>query len=139
MVDSVERKIQLQILIRYCVKSGYTIVGGAEKLLKHFITTYSPKDIVSYSDNDYFAGGVYEKLGFSYDSQTTVSYYWYNHDDKISREQCQLSKLKVKYPKLVEEAYTVKASNKEDYVMTKLCACKVFRCGNTKWVLDKFN
>lgn len=126
-------------LIRYCVRSGYTIVGGAEKLLKHFITTYSPKDIVSYSDNDYFAGGVYEKLGFSYDSQTTVSYYWYNHDVKINREQCQLSKLKVKYPKLVEEAYTVKASNKEDYVMTRLGACKVFRCGNTKWVLDKLN
>ena len=36
-------------LYRYCVKSGYTILGGAQKLLKHFETEYAPKRLVSYS------------------------------------------------------------------------------------------
>ena len=47
-------------LHRYCVKDGYTIVGGANKLLKAFEREYNPTYIRSYSDNDYFVGGIYD-------------------------------------------------------------------------------
>ena len=35
-------------LLRYC--SHYNVVGGAEKLFKHFINEYKPSSIVSYSN-----------------------------------------------------------------------------------------
>ena len=123
-------------LHRYCVKDSYNIVGGANKLLKAFERDYNPKYILSYSDNDYFLGGIYERLGFDNKGQCTPRYYWYLNGKEIKRERCRLSRLKVEYPDLLEEAYSVNAPNKEDYVMIKLGACKVYRSGNTKW--EKF-
>ena len=120
-------------LHRYCVKDGYTILGGAEKLLKHFEIDYSPKYIRSYSDNDYFMGGIYERLGFENAGQCTPRYYWYLNGVELRREACQLKRLKEDYPELLQEAYDKEAPNKEDYVMLKLGACKVYRSGNTKW------
>lgn len=120
-------------LHRYCVKDGYTILGGAERLLKAFERDYSPKYIVSYSDNDYFLGGIYERLKFENKGQCRPRYYWYLNGNELRRERCQLKHLKVKYPELLQEAIEVGAKNKEDYVMVKLGACKVYRSGNTKW------
>ena len=121
-------------LHRYCVKDGYTIVGGANRLLKAFEREYNPKYLLSFSDNDYFMGGIYDKLGFTNDGQSTPRYYWFYHNEEIKREKCQLKHLKEKCPELLQEAYDNEASNKEDYVMLKLGACKVYRSGNTRWV-----
>lgn len=118
-------------LYRYCVKSGYTILGGAQKLLKHFEADYSPKILVSYSDNDYFMGKIYEQLGFSYVRQCPPNYFWFYQNQEIKREACQVKKLKIKYPELYEKAQSAK--NKEDFIMTELGARKVYRAGNTRW------
>ena len=67
-------------LIRYC--SSHTIVGGAEKLFKHFLKEYSPKSIISYCDRNKFEGNVYKKLGFSY-KNTNLSTHWYHMSEKI--------------------------------------------------------
>ena len=121
-------------LHRYCVKDGYTIVGGANKLHKAFVREYSPKYIRSYSDNDYFLGGIYPVLGYKFDSQSTPRYYWYLNGEEIKREHCQLKYLKKDYPDLFEEAVNKNAGNKEVYIMDKLGAFQVWRCGNTKWI-----
>lgn len=121
-------------LHRYCMKDGYTVVGGANKLLKAFEREYNPKFILSYSDNDFFLGGIYEKLGFHYTGQSRPRYYWYLDGQEIKRERCQIKHLKAQYPELVKEAYEKDVANKEDYVMAKLGACKVYRSGNTRWV-----
>lgn len=121
-------------LYRYVTKSGYTVVGGASKLLKRFECDYTPKGLVSYSDNDYFNGNLYSKLGFQYDGQCSVSYYWVLNNKKFSREQCQSKKLKDSYKELYDEAILNDAKNKEDYIMSKLGAMKVYRSGNTRWV-----
>lgn len=120
-------------LHRYCVKDGYTIVGGASRLLKAFEREYSPKYLLSFSDNDYFMGGIYEMLNFENSGQSTPRYYWFYKNKEIKRERCQLKHLKIDYPELLQEAYNNEASNKEDYVMLKLGATKVYRSGNTKW------
>lgn len=64
-------------LHRYCVKSGYTILGGAEKLFKQFIKDYNPIEIKTFSDNDYFSGNIYKRLGFTETDYVRV-YYWWN-------------------------------------------------------------
>ena len=121
-------------LHRYCVAENYTIIGGAEKLLHQFEVEYAPDKIISYSDNDYFMGGIYEQMGFENGGQCKPRYYWYKNGQEIRRERCMLKHLKVEYPQLLEKAYEVGASNKEDYVMVQLGANKVFRSGNTKWI-----
>jgi len=125
-------------LSRFVTKSGVTIIGGASKLLKYFEREYEPSILVSFSDNDYFNGGVYDKLGFECKGCTSYPrYFWYLEDQEIKREQCQLKKLSKKYPDLYKESLNI-SGNKEDYIMLKLGAFKVYRSGHTKWV-KKYN
>ena len=65
-------------LLRLCTHKDYKIVGGAEKLFKHFVKTYNPKSIISYCDNSKFSGGVYELLGFKLKKSYSQSKHWYN-------------------------------------------------------------
>ena len=63
--------------LRYCVKSGYSIIGGAKKLYKYFEQMYKPKSIVSYQDLSKFQGTFHEMLEYSYLSEQK-SYHWYS-------------------------------------------------------------
>ena len=129
-----EENTSVWCLTRFVTKSGLIVVGGASKLLKQFERDYNPSILVSFSDNDYFSGDVYEKLGFENKGCTkSPRYFWWLEDQEIKREQCQLKKLSKKYPELYAESLTV-SGNKEDYIMLKLGAFKVYRSGHTKWV-----
>ncbi len=50
-------------LIRYASKGS--VVGGASKLFTAFLRHYNPKVVLSYSQNDWFNGGLYTTLGFT--------------------------------------------------------------------------
>lgn len=121
-------------IIRYVSKPHLQVIGGASKLLKHFEKDYHPVHLLTYSDNNYFTGNVYEKLGFSFICYTDPDYYWYSNKIPISRQSVQLHKLKEKYPELYQEAIENNASNKEDYIMGKLGALKIYRSGSKRWV-----
>lgn len=127
---SVNRQYELCI---YCTKEDYNIVGGYEKLHKFFENEYYPSLIISYSNNDYFSGDVQESLGYNYVGQIEPSYYWFLNNKEVSSEYYQLEYLKEKYQDLYEEACNENASSIEDYIMVKLHARKVYRCGNTLW------
>ena len=122
-------------LSRFVSIDDYIVIGGASKLLSYFEKSYKPKILVSYSDNDYFSGNVYGKLGFVCLGDTNAPrYFWNYHGKEIPREQTQLKKLCKKYPSIYLESLENNASNKEDYIMLKLGAYKVFRSGHTKWI-----
>ena len=123
-------------LHRYCVKDGYTVIGGANKLHKYFERTHNVKQIVSYSDNDFFSGNIYDRLGYTFSGYTNPRYYWYLNGVELKREKCQLKYLKEMYKDIYNEAIKENASNKEIYVMTKLNASQVYRSGNTKWLFN---
>ena len=57
-------------LIRFANLSGFTVVGGLNKLLKNFIVEQSPDDIMTYADGDWSDGSNYEKIGFDRIEQT---------------------------------------------------------------------
>lgn len=76
-------------LVRFCSKAGYNVVGGASKLFKHFIKTYSPKSVISYSDIAKTTGNLYKVLGFKILVETDPRYVWVNHDKIYTRYQCQ--------------------------------------------------
>ena len=62
-------------LIRYC--SSRNVIGGSEKIFKHFIQEYDPESIISYCDMGKFSGDVYIKLGFNLKSSNNPSKHWY--------------------------------------------------------------
>jgi len=68
-------------LIRYCT-AAYNVIGGAEKLFKHFIDQYLPASVISYCDLSKFTGKVYEKLGFKLVRKAGPSKHWYNMKTK---------------------------------------------------------
>lgn len=129
-----ENKEPVWCLTRFVTKSDFKIIGGASRLLHKFEKEYKPNSLVSYSDNDYFQGGVYSKLGFVCIGDTgSPRYYWYLNNREIKREQCQLKYLAKHYPDLYIESLSING-NKEDYIMIKLGAKKVHRSGHTKWI-----
>lgn len=69
-------------LLRLCTAAGFVVVGGAMKLFKHFITTYSPNSIISYCDRCKFTGEIYTNLGFTLKSISKPAKHWYNTKTK---------------------------------------------------------
>ena len=62
-------------LLRYC--SSYNVVGGAEKLFKHFIKMFNPESVISYCDRSKFRGDIYKTLGFNLKSSGSPSKHWF--------------------------------------------------------------
>lgn len=63
-------------LLRLCTKGDYKVVGGAEKLFKHFVQQYNPNSIISYCDYSKFTGEVYVRLGFKQKGKPSPSLHW---------------------------------------------------------------
>lgn len=71
-------------LLRLCTKPEYKVVGGSEKLFKHFIQLVNPESIISYCDNSKFSGEVYSKLGFIQKGKPHPSLHWSKDDEHIT-------------------------------------------------------
>jgi hypothetical protein len=80
-------------LIRYCSKGGISVVGGANKLLKHFIALYSPQSILTYEDRRFSIGSFYTQLGFKYLRTSEPGYFYTNNKIRESRQKYQKHKL----------------------------------------------
>lgn len=111
-------------LIRLAFKKSTAVVGGAEKLFKHFIDMYDPNSIVSYCNIAKFSGNVYSRLGFKLDSITKPGYVWVNPQDGkvLSRYQTMKNRL--------VEAGLGTAEQSESDVMHELGYLRVYDCGN---------
>jgi hypothetical protein len=85
-------------IIRFAGKLGHTVVGGFERILKHFETAYSPKKIISFVDVRYFTGNSYKN--FINTDLTQPNYFYFKDKDKTltlwSRVKFQKHKLKDK-------------------------------------------
>ena len=83
-------------LQRYAIKKNTTIIGGAERILSHFIKDCKNlKSIITYNDNSVFKGRVYEKLGFTYVRTNSPNYMYVNKNstERISKQHFRKSKL----------------------------------------------
>lgn len=112
-------------IVRYCNKTGYAIVGGAEKIFSHFIKDNKPISVITYSDISKFTGNVYLKLGFKVSSEgiTQPGYVWTAYGkETLSRYSTQIDKLQ----KFKEFGDT------EDEIMKNLGYYKIYNSGNLK-------
>ena len=118
-------------LVRFVTKDNMRIVGGASKLFKKFISEYHPVYIICYSDNDFFTGETYNKLGFKLKSLgESIDYQWVKGTKALSRYECMTNKLLEKYPKYRNINII---GSIEDYIMHDLGYNKLYRCGNSIW------
>ena len=72
-------------IIRFCNKLNTTVIGGADKLLKHFIKKYTPKEIISYADRRWSNGNLYDKLNFVFSHNTKPNYFYLINDKRENR------------------------------------------------------
>lgn len=93
-------------LVRFCNKLNTSVIGGASKLFKYFENNYKPFKIISYADNDYSQGKLYNTLGFDDKGITNISYSYYNpKEDSIKNRFCYRKSelIKLGYPKEMTE------------------------------------
>jgi hypothetical protein len=120
------RKDNYYELTRFSNKINTNVVGGASKILKYFISEYSPDSLETYSDNSISNGDLYQKLGFTY-QHTSKPGYWYVIDGIRSH---RFNWRKQKLVKLGHDP-----NKTEEEIMTELGYYRVYNAGNKKWIL----
>lgn len=73
------------VLNRYCSVFNTKIIGGASKLIK-YASKYFGMDIVTWSDNRWSNGNVYEKIGFIKQAELKPDYCWVKNDIRYSKQ-----------------------------------------------------
>lgn len=126
-------------LVRFA--SHGSIVGGASKLLSHFINKHPECELlVSYSDNRISDGGLYDTLGFKIDSKAKIipDYSYVTTSDKCRTRRSKSSLQKANQVKLftaekgyipfVQEDSEYKNANRNGFY-------RIWNAGLIKWVL----
>ena len=119
-------------LVRFCNQIYSRCVGGASKLFKYFLSKYDPDSVVSFSDRSTTTGGLYEALGFKFDSYSGVGYVWVNSntDAYLTRVACQKRRL----PKLFNELDLDIINKTESEIMEEHGYVRVYNSGLIKWI-----
>lgn len=80
-------------LHRLASLNGFTVVGGASKLIKCLVTQVN-ESIISYCDRDKSNGNLYKTLGFELIAKTGPGYFWTDGNEMVSRYKSQKHNLK---------------------------------------------
>lgn len=84
-------------LLRFCNKLNTNVIGGASKLLKHFIKTNKPHQIITYADKRWSVGDLYYKLGFTYTHDSVPNYFYIINGKRKNRFSFRKKELIRKY------------------------------------------
>lgn len=117
-------------LVRMCFKPKVSVVGGAQKMFKHFLDMYKPKQILTYSDISKFTGRVYKQMGMKTvqdNSMTVPNYVWVRTQDSSFLNRYQTTKQKLIDSGLGSDDQT------ENDIMTWSGYVKVYDCGQLKY------
>lgn len=104
-------------LLRHCVKTGYFINNGINKLFEQFKKIMPNTNVVTYIDMLKFTSKDYEQLSFKYQCTLEPDYVYVGHDRVYTRNQCQKEKL-------VKQGFDENLS--ETQIMTQRGFTKVF-------------
>jgi len=115
-------------LLCFCEKLNTHIVGGSEKILKHFIHLYKPKIITTFVDRRFSQGSIYESLGFLFIENTEPNYYYFAPNELIRQASINFSK-----EILVKEGFD---PNKTEFeIMEERGYLRIYDCGHMKFEL----
>lgn len=115
-------------LVRFATRSGYTIIGGLSKLIKHFLQKVQVNDLMTYADRDWSLGKGYHKLGFR-QSDITPPAFLYVDIKTLNRY------FPHRLPKEILNAHQAQnILNLDDFILQKGFV-KLFNTGNLKYHL----
>ena len=114
-------------LIRFCTKLNISVIGGASKLLKHFIKNYKPNIIVTFANNRWSDGGLYEKIGFNFSHNSKPSY-------KYLVNNVLKDRFNYRKDVLVKEGFD--ESKTEFEIMDERGFPRLYDCGNKVYKLN---
>lgn len=116
-------------LIRFASILNHSVIGGANKLFKHFVKTYHPTSIISYCDLRWGLGNVYNQLGMIQQQNTPPNYFYFKPNDTQlrSRQQFQKHKLINKLPHFDPTLSEWENMKFNGYY-------RIWNCGNAKFV-----
>jgi hypothetical protein len=100
-------------LLRFC--SSTAIAGGASKLFQFFIKSKTPVSVISYSDNRWGSGKLYENLKMIKETET-IGFFYTDYVNRYNRTQFQKHKL-----------ITDELKQKEQTLD------KIWDCGQSRW------
>jgi hypothetical protein len=103
------------------------VVGGASKLLTAACRELNPQQIISYSDDRFSEGGLYQALGFSRSHTTMPDYMYVLGNKRIHKSQFSRRLL----PKRLGSEFNPELSEAEN--CEKLGVPRIYNCGITKW------
>ena len=114
-------------LLRFCNKLNTNVVGGASKLLKHFIKTHNPKEIISYCDRRWSQGQLYEKLGFKFDHVSKPNYFYVINGKRENR-------FKYRKSELIKQGFDKNKTEHEIMLGRKIY--RIYDCGTILYKLN---
>lgn len=76
-------------LVRFSSKLNTNVIGGFSKIMKYFINTHNPKNIISYADRSYSIGNVYLKNNFKLIGVSKPNYFYFKELNVYSRQSFQ--------------------------------------------------
>lgn len=107
-------------LLRFCNKLDTTVVGGASKLLKHFIKKVFPHRIITYADKRWSIGKLYETLGFTHTHDSKPNYFY-------AIGQHRENRFKYRKGELVKQGFGTDKSEHE--IMLERGIPRIYDCG----------
>lgn len=107
-------------LLRFCNKLDTNVIGGASKLLKHFINTHKPIELLSYCDRRWSDGNLYEKLGFTFEHISKPNYFYIVNGKRENR-------FKYRKSELVRQGYDKNKTEHE--IMLERGLYRIYDCG----------
>ncbi len=116
-------------LIRFATIDGVTVTGGLSKLIRHFVASEKPDDIMSYADQDWSDGNGYTRLGFTLVGKTPPVQVLLHRD---TLERCFPHRLPIAV--LQQDLETMGEQERMLY-LRKLNYTPVFNTGNLKYLL----
>lgn len=108
-------------IIRFCNKINTSVVGGASKLLQHFIAEMKPKSITTYADRRWSNGNLYKTLGFTHTHNSTPNYSYVVNKQREGR-------FKYRKSELVRQGFDPNKTEHE--IMLERGIYRIFDCGN---------
>lgn len=116
------------VLDRLCYKSGITVVGGSKRLFNKCVEWSKQNDyksIISWSDNRWSNGKVYEVMGFTKEASLKPDYSYVdistNEYTRISKQSC------------AKKYINCAVGQSETERMKELNCYKIWDCGKIRW------
>lgn len=116
------------IELKRFVTNGKSHSGLASKMFSFYIKTNNPELIVSFSDNRWFDGKIYQTLGFSCDGILPPDYYYVRNTNRYHKSRFRKSAIQKKFPEIYDPSLT------ESQMMAKTPYNKIYDCGKIRWI-----